>query len=31
MEIWNRLTVTRGETEGDAGGRKGKGLDKEHG
>ena len=30
METWNRLTVTRGEDEGDNGGKKGKGLVKEH-
>ena len=30
METWNRLKVTRGEGEGDKGGKKGKGPDKEH-
>ena len=30
METWNRLTVIRGEGQRDNGGKKGKGLDKEH-
>ena len=30
METWDRLTVTRGMGEEDNGGKKWKGLDKEH-
>ena len=30
METWNRLKVIRGGVEEDNGGKKGKGLDKEH-
>ena len=30
METWSRLKVNTGEGKGDNGGKKGKGLDKEH-
>ena len=30
MNTWNRLKVSRGEEEGNNGGKKRKGLDKEH-
>ena len=30
METWNGLTVTQGKGDGDNGGKKGKGLVKEH-